>query len=102
MKALSEANTKVLDRFADGLWLNDGLARNTRESYRRDVSQLAAWLTEACGRSLLEAASADLQRHLAWQVEVRRAKPRTTGRLVSALKRFYQFTLREGLRRDDP
>jgi len=102
MKALSEANTRVLDRFADGLWLNDGLARNTLESYRRDVSQLAAWLAEASGRTLLEAASADLQRHLAWQVEVRHAKPRTTGRLVSALKRFYQFALREGLRRDDP
>jgi len=102
MKALSEADARVLDRFADGLWLNDGLARNTLESYRRDVSQLAAWLGEACGRSLLEAAPADLQRHLAWQVEVRRAKPRTTGRLVSAVKRFYQFTLREGLRRDDP
>jgi integrase/recombinase XerD len=102
MKALSEANTKVLDRFADGLWLNDGLARNTLESYRRDVSQFALWLEEARGKPLIEAASADLQRHLAWQVESKRAKPRSTGRLVSSLKRFFQFALREGLRRDDP
>ncbi len=102
MKALSESDTKVLDRFADGLWLNDGLARNTLESYRRDVSQLAAWLGDAQGTSLLEAQSADLQRHLAWQVETRHAKPRTTSRLVSSMKRFYQFALREGLRRDDP
>jgi integrase/recombinase XerD len=102
MKALSEANAKVLDRFADGLWLNDGLARNTLESYRRDVSQFALWLEEARGKPLIEAASADLQRHLAWQVESKRAKPRSTGRLVSSLKRFFQFALREGLRRDDP
>jgi integrase/recombinase XerD len=102
MKALSEANARVLDRFADGLWLNDGLARNTLESYRRDVSQFAHWLHEARGKSLVDAAPADLQRHLAWQVETRRAKPRTTGRLVSSLKRFYQFALREGLRGDDP
>ena len=102
MKALSEADTRVLDRFADGLWLNDGLARNTLESYRRDVSQLAAWLGDSGGKSLLEAQSADLQRHLAWQVETRHAKPRTTSRLVSSLKRFYQFALREGLRGDDP
>jgi integrase/recombinase XerD len=102
MKALSEANTKVLDRFADGLWLSDGLARNTLESYRRDVSQFALWLDEAHGKPLLEAAPSDLTRHLAWQIEAKRAKPRTTGRMVSSLKRFFQFALREGLRRDDP
>jgi integrase/recombinase XerD len=102
MKALSEANAKVLDRFADGLWLNDGLARNTLESYRRDIAQFAAWLQDAGSKPVLEAAPADLQRHLAWQVERKRAKPRTTSRLVSSLKRFFQFALREGLRRDDP
>ena len=102
MKALSEANGRLLDRFADGLWLNDGLARNTLESYRRDVTQFAAWLDAQHGRSLLDALAPDLQRHLAWQVESKRAKPRTTGRMVSSLKRFFQFALREGLRRDDP
>jgi integrase/recombinase XerD len=102
MKALSEANTRALDRFADGLWLSDGLARNTLESYRRDIAQFAAWLQEVERKTLLEAAAADLQRHLAWQVEQKHAKPRTTGRLVSALRRFFQFAVREGLRRDDP
>ena len=102
MKALSEANARALDRFADGLWLNDGLARNTLESYRRDVAQFAAWLEEAERKPLIEALAADLHRHLAWQVEKKRAKPRTTGRLVSSLKRFYQFAVREGLRKDDP
>jgi len=102
MKALSEADRSLLDRFSDGLWLNDGLARNTLESYRRDVGQFAAWLHESSGRALLDAASSDLQRHLAWQVGTRHAKPRTTGRLVSSLKRFFQFAVREGLRADDP
>ncbi|HUP30482.1 MAG TPA: site-specific tyrosine recombinase XerD [Usitatibacter sp.] len=102
MKALSEADARLLDRFADGLWLSDGLARNTLESYRRDLVQFAAWLREAHGKPLLEAATADLHRHLAWQVETRKSKPRTTSRLVSSLKRFFQFALREGLRPDDP
>jgi integrase/recombinase XerD len=102
MKALPEEGARLLDRFADGLWLNDGLARNTLESYRRDVRQFAEWLHRDAGTTLLEAVPADLQRHLAWQVSERRRKPRTTGRLVSSLKRFYQFALREGLRRDDP
>ena len=102
MKALSEANTRAIERFADGLWLTDGLARNTLESYRRDVAQFAAWLDEVERKTLFEAAAADLQRHLAWQVEKKHAKPRTTGRLVSSLKRFFQFAVREGLRKDDP
>jgi integrase/recombinase XerD len=102
MKALSETNARLLDRFSDGLWLNDGLARNTLESYRRDVAQFARWLDEAAGKALAEAGAADIQRHLAWQVEAKRARPRTTGRLVSALRRFFQFAVREGLRADDP
>jgi integrase/recombinase XerD len=100
--ARSCANAKLIDRFSDGLWLEDGLARNTLDAYRRDIAQFAAWLDETQGKDLMTAAAADLQRHLAWQVEARHAKPRTTGRLVSALKRFFRFALREGLRRDDP
>jgi len=102
MKALSESASATLDRFADSLWLNDGLSRNTIESYRRDLGQLARWLEDTQQRDLLSAGPIELQRHLAWQIETKRAKPRTTGRLVSSLKRFYQFAMREGLRRDDP
>ena len=102
MKALSEPDAKVLDRFSDGLWLSDGLAKNTLESYRRDLAQFSRWLAEAGGKHLIDAAPSDLQRHLAWQVGTKQAKPRSTGRLVSSLKRFYQFAVQEGLRRDDP
>ena len=102
MKAPSEASAGLLDRFADSLWLNDGLARNTIESYRRDVGQLAAWLQETQRKTMLEAGPAEIQRHLAWRIESGHAKPRTTSRLVSSLKRFFQFAVREGLRRDDP
>ena len=102
MKALSEANGGVLDRFCDGLWLADGLARNTLDGYRRDLAQLAAWLEAGPECALVDATPDDLRRHLAWQVGTRHAKPRTTGRLVSSMKRFYQFAVREGLRGDDP
>ena len=100
--AIGDADAALLDRFSDGLWLNDGLARNTLAAYRRDVAQFAAWLRKASGKTLTQADRGDLQRHLAWQVQDRRARPRTTGRLVSSLKRFFQFALREGLRADDP
>ena len=102
MKALSEKSSATLDRFADSLWLNDGLSRNTIESYRRDLTQFARWLEETQRTDLLAAGAAELHRHLAWRIEAKRAKPRTTSRLVSSLKRFFQFALREGLRGDDP
>jgi integrase/recombinase XerD len=66
------------------------------------VRQFAAWLATGPGVGLLAAAPEHLHRHLAWQMEARQAKPRTTGRLISALRRFYRFALLEGLRRDDP
>ena len=102
MKALSKGNVQALDRFCDGLWLADGLARNTLDGYRRDLAGFAAWLEANRGRALLEAGAEDLHRHLAWQVEARHASPRSTGRLVSSLRRFYAFAAREGLRTDDP
>jgi integrase/recombinase XerD len=102
MKAPAEADARLLERFGDALWLADGLARNTLESYRRDLTQFAAWLATEAGVGLLEASPGHLHRHLAWQVEAKKAKPRTTGRLVSTLKRFYRFAVAEGLRRDDP
>ncbi len=102
MKALSDTDARLLDRFSDGLWLGDGLAKNTLEGYRRDLAQFSHWLREACGKDLLEADAADVQRHLAWQVGHRGSKPRTTGRLVSSMKRLYRFAVAEGLRADDP
>jgi integrase/recombinase XerD len=102
MKAPSEPQGRLLDRFSDALWLGEGLARNTLEAYRRDLAQFAAWLERSAQRTLVQATAADLQSYLAWQVGTRHAKPRSTARLVSSLKRFYQFALREGLRADDP
>jgi integrase/recombinase XerD len=102
MKAPAEADLRLVERFCDAVWLADGLARNTLEAYRRDLVQFAAWLATQSGPPILEAGPADIHRYLAFQVESRKAKPRTTGRLVSSLRRFYRFALLEGLRRDDP
>jgi integrase/recombinase XerD len=102
MKAPVEADVRLVERFCDAAWLADGLARNTLEAYRRDLAQFAGWLAGEGGPTLAGAGPADIHRYLAWQVEARRARPRTTGRLVSSLRRFYRFALQEGLRQDDP
>ncbi|MBL8510471.1 MAG: site-specific tyrosine recombinase XerD [Betaproteobacteria bacterium] len=93
---------RLIDQFADNLWLGDALAKNTIDSYRRDLCQLDAWLKKA-ERSPLEAASLeDLQAYLAHRINIAHASPRSTARLTSALKRFYQYLIRERLIEADP
>ena len=90
-----------MDEFCDALWLEDGLARNTLEAYRRDLRQLAAWLEKQHGKGLAAAAHADLLAYLAYKVRGR-AKATTTSRQLSSLKRFYRYCLRQRRIKTDP
>jgi integrase/recombinase XerD len=94
-------NTVEIDRFLDVLWMERGLSRNTLAAYRRDISGFAQWLDEQRGCDLLAASRADLQAYLAARVAAE-AKPRTTARLLSSLRRFYQHAVREGQLAADP
>lgn len=85
----------LLDEFCDALWLEEGLARNTLESYRRDLSQFATWLERERHRDLLEAGQADMLAYLSHRFAAR-VKATTSGRLLSSLRRFYRYQLRQG------
>jgi integrase/recombinase XerD len=98
---MNASDAPLLDEFCDALWLEDGLARNTLESYRRDLSQLQRWLDKERRGTLLEAAHGDLLSYLAHRVGGR-AKATTTSRLLSSVKRFYQYALRQGRIQADP
>ncbi|MEK6594669.1 MAG: site-specific tyrosine recombinase XerD [Pseudomonadota bacterium] len=91
----------LIDEFCDALWLEDGLARNTLDSYRRDLTQFAGWLYKEHGKALLAANHADLLGFLAHQVR-RRLRASTTSRELSCLKRFYRYALRQGRIAADP
>lgn len=95
----AEMQTDVLDAFIDHLWLEDGLAKNTLESYRTDLSQFAVWLSKN-KVSLLEASQANIQQYLA--VKFPHSKPRSVSRLIASLRRFYRYCLREHLLEVDP
>jgi len=96
---MNAENTALLDEFCDAVWLEDGLAKNTLEAYRRDLSLFAQWLERQGRATLLGAAEADLAGYFAAR-NVRRAgksggiRSSTQARLHSSLKRFYQFALR--------
>ena len=92
----------IIDQFADSLWLSDGLARNTIESYGRDISQLDAWLHKENAATLLTTEPQHLQAFLGHRIESLHASPRSTARLTSAMKRFFQYLVREKLMATDP
>lgn len=97
----AKPSSALIDEFCDALWLEDGLARNTLESYRRDLAQLSRWLERRAGATLSEARHADLLDYLAYRVKGR-ARPSTTGRQLSSFKRFYRFLLRQNRIKTDP
>lgn len=99
MKATDPA---LLDEFCDALWLEDGLARNTLDSYRSDLRHFADWLDEQQGKGLQEAEHGDVALYLSHRLSVARTKASTAGRELSSLKRLYQWLLRQGRMEADP
>ena len=92
---------KLLDEFCDTLWLEDGLARNTIESYRRDLAQFAAWLNKSARKELLAAHHADIQAYLGHRF-AQKTRASSAARLLSSLKRFYRYSVRSGKIAGDP
>ena len=98
---MSEPDSGTIDEFCDALWLEDGLARNTLDAYRRDLSQFAAWLRTQGGRSLDQADGAAIQSYLGHLFE-RKARASSAARLLSTLKRYYRYCVRQGRPGTDP
>jgi integrase/recombinase XerD len=95
-------NAELLDEFSDRVWLEDGLSRNTLESYRRDLNKFALWLQQQRAATLLQCTHADIQGFLAFLVSVQKARATSTSRAISSLKRLYQYLLRQGKIAVDP
>lgn len=87
-----------LFEFDEALWLEDGLAPRSRAAYRSDLTAAARWCA-GHGLRLNTAGTADIHAFIA---ERRQASPRSQARLQSALRRFFGWQVRAGLRDDDP
>jgi len=98
---VTRRSSPVIDEFCDVLWLEDGLAKNTLASYRGDLVQYSAWLEKQVGKSLLFANNADIQSYLGVFYK-RKTRASSAARLLSSLKRFYRYCLRQGKVKSDP
>jgi integrase/recombinase XerD len=96
------SDAELLDEFSDALWLEDGLSRNTLESYRRDLNKFAGWLEKQRGCGLLGATHADIQGFLAHLMGGQKAKATSTSRAISSLKRLFRYLLRQNRIATDP
>lgn len=96
----AEADRDLIAAFLDALWMEHGLSDNTLGAYRSDLAAFAAWLDNR-GAGLLNVTRDLLLGYLAECVQ-RGRKPRSTARLLSALRRFYRYQVREGRLQADP
>ncbi|MGZ8271089.1 MAG: site-specific tyrosine recombinase XerD [Methylophilus sp.] len=93
-------NQQQLDTFIDHLWLEDGLSKNTLDSYRHDLTAFAIWCEQREKVNLDAVTNAHIQQYLA--VRFPQSKARSIGRLIASLRRFYRYALREHLIKEDP
>lgn len=89
-----------LDNFIDHLWLEDGLSKNTLDSYRADLTAFSNWCVSKQHIDMLAVTNADIQHYLAIRFPL--SKARSISRLVASLRRFYRYALREQLIKEDP
>ncbi len=108
-----------IERVLDTLWIERGASKNTLDGYRSDLGLIARWMAPR-GIELARAGEADLRDYLAARGRAHAAASSTAGgrssasspgrrfsagsqaRLLSALRRYYRFLLRDGVRGDDP
>lgn len=92
----------TIDQFLDSIWLERGLSQNTLSSYRFDLCLVEAFLVGR-NKALADATYLDLSDYFSFRLNSDiEYKNSSTARLMSALRRYYQFLCREKLREDDP
>ena len=97
---LREADAGAIAAFLDALWAESGLARQTLDSYRRDLEGLARW-RDGQGGGLVAVDRAVLFEYLALRTRDGYSA-RSNARLLTALRAFFAHLRRRGVRDDDP
>lgn len=90
----------TVDAYLDALWLEKGLSENSLAAYRRDLSAFETWL-QAQGLELLSAQAADIMGYLGVQLRAGKSN-RSAARLLSCLRGFYRWQLRNTRIQVDP
>ncbi|TNH02171.1 site-specific tyrosine recombinase XerD [Testudinibacter sp. TR-2022] len=93
-------DSTLVDLFLNELWLEKGLSENTVASYRLDLTALCLWLQQQ-QLSLTALDAVDLQSFLGERL-AQGYKATSSARLLSAMRKLFQYLYREKYRVDDP
>jgi integrase/recombinase XerD len=96
----SHTKNEIIDAFIDHLWLEDGLSKNTLNSYRFDLELFTEWLTKSLKKNILDVSQADIQQYLSFKFPT--SKSRSISRLLATLRRLFRYLLRENKIKNDP
>jgi integrase/recombinase XerD len=88
----------LIDQFLDAAWVEQGLSANTLSAYGSDLSLFAKNLSH---KPLIEVTESDITAFLAKRFR-EGINNRSSARMVSSLRRFYGYLVREGLVQVDP
>lgn len=97
---VSGPSLAAIDEFCDTLWLEDGLAKNSLEAYRRDMTLFAHWLHAQHGKHLLDTDAGDLNAY--FSARHADTKASSANRRLAVLKRFFLLALRQNRISEDP
>lgn len=101
IESLTVDQRRLIDRFVNALWLEQGLSENTRKAYRADLVKLALWLSERGRGELPGASPSDLWAFVGSE-STAGSSARTMARRLASMRRFYRYLLREGRIEADP
>lgn len=95
-----DQDSNIVESFLDNLWMEYGLSENTLSAYRNDLFNLVKWLSK------LQVSISDVRRdHLLEYLSFRVGEgiqPRSAARLLSSIRRFYRYQIRQGVLDIDP
>lgn len=97
---LSAADAAEIDAFCDAVWLEDGLARTSLNSYRSDLSRFSRWLAQRDATPIVAAGEDALAAYMAMLSKEMRAS--SQARHLSSLRRYYRWLLVERRISEDP
>lgn len=91
-------NEDIIDQFIDAVWLESGLSPNTLSAYRSDLKRFNESITPL---SLRQVVQSHVQTFLATLL-VAQIKSSSSARILSTLRRFYRYQIRQGHMDLDP
>ncbi len=91
-------DSDLITLFLDSLWVENGLSKNTLSAYGSDLTIFSKWLKQ---KSLLRVEHGDISRFLGSRYR-QGISSRSSARILSSLRRFYQYCVRENRIAADP